>query len=129
MFKLLINLKAYREASAGEVLKFANIVNELSKEAEKKDVQLILCVNSLDLRNLVNMKANVYAQHIDACDYGANTGFLVPDLVKSAGALGSLINHSEHRIDFDLVEKTVDISKKIGLEICVCVKDDGEVKK
>ncbi|MCA9460143.1 MAG: triosephosphate isomerase [Nanoarchaeota archaeon] len=129
MYKLLINLKAYKEGSGTNILKFAQIVNELSVEAKKKNVDLILCVNSLDLRSLLGTGVHVYAQHIDAYDYGAHTGFLVPELVKSSGVLGSLVNHSEHRIDFDLVGSIVSASKKVGLEMCVCVKDDNEVKK
>ena len=59
------------------------------------------------------VKTPVIGQHVDFSKPGSTTGFLVPEIVKSYGAVGSLINHSEHRIDnIDSIRELVEYIKK-----------------
>ena len=40
----------------------------------------------------------VFSQHCDAVEAGSDTGFVLPESLKAAGASGTLLNHSEHRM-------------------------------
>lgn len=62
----------------------------------------------------------VYAQHIDAVNYGSNTGFILPEAVKEAGAQGTLINHSEHQIKMEEIERITKKCKFIKLKTVIC---------
>ncbi len=70
---------------------------------------------------------DVIAQHVDAASVGSTTGFLVPEIAKSFGATGSLVNHSEHRIGVDQIEKIVSHLRQIQMISVVCAQDDSEV--
>ena len=73
------------------------------------------------------VKTPVIGQHVDLSKPGSTTGFLVPEIVKSFGAVGSLINHSEHRIDnIDSIRELVDILRKLQMVSIVCVRTPEE---
>jgi triosephosphate isomerase len=65
----------------------------------------------------------VYAQHIDAADYGSNTGRVLPQAVQQAGAKGTLLNHSENRLRVDIIEASIEAAKKVGLKTIICAND------
>lgn len=71
-------------------------------------------------------KLTVYAQHVDYQEKGRNTGFLIPEVVKSAGASGSLLNHSEHKISMKDIRTTIRRCKGVGLRIIACASSLGE---
>jgi len=68
-------------------------------------------------------------QHIDEIDFGKNTGFLLPESVKQAGAEATLLNHSEHRLDFDLLKSSIERAKQAELKTVVCARDVEDAKK
>jgi triosephosphate isomerase (TIM) len=65
----------------------------------------------------------VIAQHTDALDAGAHTGFVPPEAVGQAGGWGSLVNHSEHPVPVPVVQETVRRLQALGLIAVVCAKD------
>jgi triosephosphate isomerase len=67
-----------------------------------------------------NTSIPVFAQHVDAEIPGSYTGYVTPESIKEAGACGSIINHSEHRLRTDVIEDTIKRCKSIGLLTCVC---------
>jgi triosephosphate isomerase len=72
------------------------------------------------------MYKDVFAQHTDAFEQGAHTGFILAEALKSINVKGSLINHSEHRIGTENVGKTVSLMKQHGLETIVCGENATE---
>jgi triosephosphate isomerase len=62
----------------------------------------------------------VFTQHLDPETPGAQTGHLTPEAAKEAGAIGSLLNHSELRLRSDIIENSVRRAANIGLATCVC---------
>jgi len=129
MYKLIINLKTYNEGFDKKAVKIAKVCKKLEKEAKKKNVEIILCPQNFDVKDIVAEKVSVYSQHIDAVGFGANTGFVVPGSLKSLKAKGTLISHSEHKLKLKEIEKRVKIAKELGLITCVCARDDRAVKK
>ena len=62
----------------------------------------------------------VFAQHIDPISPGSNTGQIMLATVKEAGAVGTLVNHSERRIKLSAIDDLVSLAKERGLFTCVC---------
>lgn len=122
-YKLIINLKTYEESFSDNAIKIAKICKGLAKEAKKRDIEIILCPNFIDLKDTIKEKVSTYSQHIDDIGFGAHTGYILPDMVKRSGAKGTLISHSEHILSLNEIEKRVKIAKETGLETCVCARD------
>lgn len=129
VYKLIINLKTYKESSNKNAIKIAKICSDLKAYAKKRDVEIILCVQSVDLKDVVALGVKVYSQHLDVLNYGANTGFIVGSVLKDIKVSGSLISHSEHILDLDNIKERIDICRKLGFESCVCARDVKAVKK
>jgi triosephosphate isomerase len=66
----------------------------------------------------------VYAQHIDGVEPGAFTGHVTAAAVRHAGAVGTLINHSERRLTLAGIEAAVKAARAARLETVVCTNND-----
>lgn len=87
-------------------------------------VSVAVCPATPDLAQIArNVAIPVLAQHVDALDPGAVTGFVPPEAVRAAGGRGSLVNHSEHPLDDAAVGETVTLLASLGLVSVVCARD------
>jgi len=121
----VINFKVFEQSFGEAGVKLAKTIEEVAKI---KSVQAIICVPATDISRIAaSVKIPVYAQHSDPVEPGQHTGWITPKMLVAAGAKGTLINHSEHRLGED-VEKAVEIAKEAGLNVIVCAKDSLEVK-
>ncbi len=122
----IINCKNYEEISGDKIIKLVKIVEKISKKYKVK-------IAIAPPQHLVGLVANssipILAQHIDDSKVGSTTGFVIPELLKKSKVKGSLINHSEHRISSNEIQKLVLKLKKLKMTSIVCVKDVAEVKK
>jgi len=122
----VINCKNYEEISGDKIIKLVKIVEKISKKYKVK-------IAIAPPQHLVGLVANssipILAQHIDDSKVGSTTGFVIPELLKKSKVKGSLINHSEHRISSNEIQKLVLKLKKLKMTSIVCVKDVAEVKK
>jgi len=93
---IVLNVKTYAEATGNESLDIAEIMEKISQET---DTSMAICVQATDI-TLCSEKVNipVFAEHIDPIKPGSHTGWTLPEAIKTAGAVGTLINHSEHRL-------------------------------
>jgi len=66
----------------------------------------------------------VYAQHVDGCEPGANTGHVTVEAIKLAGAAGSLVNHSERRLTLAEIEASVRGLQVQKLIAVVCTNNE-----
>lgn len=118
----VINFKTYKEATGKNALK-------LAKAIEKVDKNIIVGVQATDIFLISEKtKLQVYAEHVDFGELGRNTGFVLPEAVKEAGAKGVFLNHSEHKLSLKELKKSFMRCKKIGLKILVFAKDLKEAK-
>jgi triosephosphate isomerase (TIM) len=117
----IINFKTYN---------FGKKSLKLAKEIEKQNKNAIVGVQITDIYPISkNTKLQVYAQHSDCFTPGRATGFITPESIKGAGAVGVLLNHSEHPIDFPTLEKTIKRCKEIKLKTAVFASDLKASKK
>lgn len=97
---------------------------DLAKEIESVSENVCVAVQPADVRLISeNTKLKVLAQHVDPITKGAKTGWIIPESVKEAGAVGSLVNHSERPLDIETIKRTVERLKELGLISVVCVPD------
>ena len=108
---IVINLKTYKQGE--KVLKLARII-------EKIDKDIILGVQASDIYEVAKKtKLRIYSQHVDYEKKGKATGYVLPEAVKKDGAVGSFLNHSEHKLSFDILKKTIKRCKQTGLKTMV----------
>lgn len=118
---LFINFKTYESGTGKNALELAKLCEKISKETGKS---IVAVVQATDLR-LVSDKTKipVFAQHIDPIVYGKNTGGILPEAVKEAGAVGVVINHAENKRSNDFVEKAVSRARECDLISMVCAEN------
>jgi len=94
---------------------------KLAKKIEKHLPKAVVAVSAVDIGYLeYYTKLNVYAQHVDLPSEKRATGFLTIGAIKSQGAEGTLLNHSEHPISLDEINLIAGNLKKAGLKAVVC---------
>jgi triosephosphate isomerase len=118
---ILINFKTYLESLGENAIKLAKICESISKEQE---VNISIAPEFFDLSKVISeVKIPVFAQHIDPIERGEKyTGHVVAENLKKIGATGTLINHSEKRLELKEIEKCVEVAKKSGL-IPICCSE------
>jgi triosephosphate isomerase len=120
---IVINLKNY---------KVGKDILELVKKIEIYYNKAILAVPATELKEIaksVGPNMQVYAQHIDFDELGRGTGKIIPESIISSGAVGSLLNHSEHKLKLSEIKKTIRRCNEIGLKLIVCVSTLKEAKE
>lgn len=120
----VVNFKAYEQGFGEAGLKLAKTVEDV---ASIKGVRAIICVPYTEISKIAaHVKIPVYAQHCDVVEDGQHTGWVTAHMLVSAGATGTLLNHSEHRIKN--LEETAKHAQAAGLKVIVCAQDAVEVQ-
>lgn len=103
---------------------------ELTKKIEKYLPGAIVSVSDYDIEN-ISKSSNliVFAQHVDYFKTNRATGFAIPEIIKKAGAQGSLLNHSEHKLGDETITKTIKRTHVVGLKIVLCVENLKRMQK
>ncbi|VVC00315.1 Triosephosphate isomerase [uncultured archaeon] len=120
---IALNLKSYPESLGKKGLLLVKAAKEVN---DATGIRVIVAPQAVDLASFSKIYKDVYAQHIDPQRQGAYTGWLPPEAIKSAGAKGSLVNHSEHRVPEQTIAETIARLKEAGLESMLCTKDSAE---
>ena len=124
---VVVNFKTYPESTGERALKLAKLIEEVSSDY---GVNSAVCPQQVDIyRTAREVKIPVLAQHVDPISPGKNTGWVSPDSVKAAGAVGTLLNHAEHKIPLEQIKKTLELLRLLGLTTIVCTADVEESKK
>ena len=118
---IIVNFKTYSEATGRRALK-------LAEDAEKASLESGVCIavapQFVDIPSIVEaVEIPVFAQHIDPIKPGSHTGHILPEAVKEAGAVGTLINHSERRLKLADIDAAVKRARDVGLTSLVCTNN------
>lgn len=121
---IIVNFKTYEQATGKNAVKLAKACERV---ANKSKVNMIVAVQAADiLRVAAAVKIPVFAQHVDNISHGKNTGYVLPESVKQAGASGTLLNHAEHKLDYNVLAATIIKCKMLGLTTVVCAANNKE---
>lgn len=123
---IFLNLKAYREGFGKRALELAKIAESVS---ERSGTYIAVAVNFLDLPIVAKeVRIDVFAQHIDAVDFGAFTGAVNAEMIKEYGAKGSLLNHSEKRMKLADIDFCVSKLRELQMISIVCTNNVSTTK-
>ncbi len=126
--RIIINAKVYPQVTGGAgALGLAAVCEEVAEEA---GIRIGLAPPQLEL-GLVGdhgfPNVDLFAQHVDALEPGSGTGWITAEAVKGTGAVGSIINHAEHKEPHTAVGAAVHRLHDLGLQSLVCADGDAEV--
>src|SRR5881397_1040763 len=90
---------------------------------------IVLAPPTSDLAHLAKLvHIPVFGQHVDAVEPGQTTGWTPPEALLEAGAAWTLINHSERKVAWEEMAKSVPRCRKLGLEVIACADDIAETE-
>lgn len=101
---------------------------ELAKQAEKVSketgVSIVVAPQFADISSVAEaVDIPVFAQHVDPIKPGSCTGHVLVDSVKEAGAVGTLINHSEKQLKLVDIDTVIRMAREKNLISCVCANN------
>jgi len=118
---VVVNFKTYQQGESAV---------KLAKAIEKVGKEIIIGVQANDIHEITKLtKLKVFVQHVDYFQPGRNTGYIIPEAVKKDKAIGTFLNHSEHKLSYEVLKKTIDRCKKIGLKTMVFANSLKEAEK
>ena len=115
---IIVNLKSYHTASG-------NRAQTIARAAKNAPIPVILAPHHYDLARCAKI-CTCYTQHTDPTPAERHTGYLPPQLAAHAGATGSLLNHSEHRISRADIEATKRLLDKANMHTIICARTPRE---
>jgi triosephosphate isomerase len=118
---IVVNFKTYLEATGKKAV-------ELAKKAEKvnaeTDVNVCVAPQLADLSEIAKaVKIPVFAQHLDPIRPGSSTGHVLLESVVEAGAVGTLINHSEKQLKLTDIDAIVKVTREKHVTSLVCANN------
>lgn len=116
-----MNFKAYIEATGKRALDLARTAEKVGLES---DVCIAVAPQFADI-GIISQKVNipVFAQHIDPVKPGSFTGHILPEDVRSAGAVGTLVNHSERRLKLADIDEVITRAREVNLLTVACTNN------
>ncbi len=121
---IIINFKTYEEATGERAVVLAKICGKVAARYGKR---IIVSPQFTDIYRISRESSSwtpVFAQHIDD-GIGKFTGSISPLAVREAGAVGTLLNHSERRLSIEEIGKRIKAAKAHGL-MTLCFADSVE---
>lgn len=114
----MVNFKVYSEVEGSRAVRLAK---ECELVAKEYGASFAICPPMVELSTVAKaVNIPVLAQHVDPKSPGSITGYVSVQSVKAAGAKGTLINHSEHRMSMEDIAATVKICRELELISIVC---------
>jgi triosephosphate isomerase len=118
-----IGLKGY--AYGKEALYLARSADMLSK---KYNINIIFDPQHVDIPIIADATKNLYvfSQHMDPVEPGRGLGSILPEALKEAGAVGTLLNHAEKRLTLSQISRAISRADEAGLATLVCADTPEE---
>ncbi|MDH5459750.1 MAG: triose-phosphate isomerase [Candidatus Bathyarchaeota archaeon] len=118
---IIVNFKTYLEATGDKALELAKKAEKVSLETK---VSIGIAPQFTDIATIAKaVSIPVFAQHIDPIKPGSHTGHVLAESVKEAGAIGTLINHSERQLKVSEIDGVIKIAHENGLRSVVCANN------
>jgi triosephosphate isomerase len=115
---IIVNFKTYLESTGIRALQLAKQAEKASRET---GVTIVVVPQFCDIKTIAEaVEIPVFAQHIDLIKPGNSTGHILAEAVKEAGAVGTLINHSEMQLKLSDIDAIIKRASEQELISCVC---------
>ena len=118
-----IGLKGYLYGA--DAVRLAQAADRLSREL---DVSVIFDPQAVDIPAVARATERllVFAQHMDPVAVGRGVGSVLPEAIREAGAVGTLLNHSERRMTLGDINRAIVRAREVGLATLVCADSPEE---
>jgi triosephosphate isomerase len=118
---IIVNFKTYSEATGRKAIELAKKAERVNSET---NVSIGVAPQFADIAAVAKaVKIPVFAQHIDPIKPGSYTGHVLAESVKEAGAIGTLINHSEMQLKLSDINEVIRIARENNLLSVVCANN------
>lgn len=118
---IIVNFKTYLESTGKRAVELAEQAEKASKET---GVCIVVVPQFADIAKIAEtVEIPVFAQHIDPVKPGGFTGHVLAESVKEAGAVGTLINHSERQLKLSEIDAIISLAREKDLTSCVCANN------
>lgn len=118
---IIVNYKTYLEATGQRALEMAKKAEQVNRETR---VTVAVAPQFTDISTLARSVAiPVFAQHVDPIKPGGYTGHVLAESVKEAGAVGTLVNHSEKQLKLSDIDQIVRTAREKDLLSVVCANN------
>ncbi len=118
---IIVNFKTYLEATGRKAVELAKQAEKVSKET---GAYIVVVPQFADISSVAEaVKIPVFAQHIDPIKSGSHTGHVLAESIKEAGAVGTLINHSERQLKLADIDTAIRLAREKELISCVCANN------
>jgi triosephosphate isomerase len=117
---VLVNLKAY----PCDPVEVAEAAAEVAKDT---GVRIAVAPQAAHLDRVAATGVETWAQHVSPVDHGSHTGSTLAEAAAEAGAVGTLLNHSENRLKLADIDASVRAAERAGLETVVCANNPRQI--
>jgi triosephosphate isomerase len=120
---VVVNFKTYTSA-------LASTAEQLGRQmaSVQTNARMIAVTSAFDLSSVSAIDGlEVWSQHLDPVGQGSFTGWLEPETAIARGAVGTIINHAEHKVSIEHVRDLMAMLPE-GFPICACAADVAEAR-
>lgn len=124
---IFVNFKTYKEATGVKAVELVRLLSNCQAETK---ISIVPVVQAVDIRSsMIATLYTVWAQHADPVIQGQHTGWVTPEAVAEAGATGVFLNHSEHKLSEEELEKACQCCKEAGVGIVLFAASIQELRQ
>lgn len=125
---IFVNYKTYEEGSGQNAIALTKVLEEV---AHLTQVKIIPVVQIIDAEMIIaSTTLEIWIQHIDPLNYGAHTGWTLPEEAAKIGISGVFLNHSEHKFNnFDVLVTANEKAMSANLKTLIFASTLEELKK
>jgi triosephosphate isomerase len=118
---ILLNYKTYIQGTGQGAVEIAKACRAVSEES---GIEIAVAPQLPDIYRVSSeVELSVFSQHLDGIGAGSFTGHVFGKCIKEAGAIGTLINHSERRLTLAEIEASLKAAGESGLRTVICTNN------
>lgn len=110
-----------------ELLDLAQYADEITKELS---IDILFTAPTVELAVIAERCPNllITAQHMDSIEPGNSMGRIMAESLKHVGVDVVVLNHADYPLSVEIVLKTIQRAKEVGLQTIVCADSVQEAK-
>ena len=117
---VLVNLKAYPCDPVA--------VAEAAASVEAENAEVAIAPQTAHLEAVAETGVQTWAQHVSPNEHGSHTGSSLAEAAADAGAVGTLLNHSENRLKLADIDGSLTAANRAGFASCVCANNPDQIR-
>ena len=117
---VLVNLKAY----AADPVEIARAARDVADDSGSR---VAVAPQAAHVERVADTGVETWTQHVSPVEHGSHTGSTLAESVAEAGAVGTLVNHSERRLKLADIDGALGAARRANLETVVCANNPAQV--